>query len=147
MDPIPGARLLEALQRKCWEGPVSPLRTRRDFNCWVCVCSFCRCCHRSTQVFHRHCMWASPGGAVSCAVTCPWCVVCSVMLPSGHKTRWVCLAGLLLFFPSPNLCVVRNLYIMEDTLYFRYCTLYLRSSKSLYCAEDKVMLCWRTYRT
>lgn len=43
-------------------------------------------------------------------------VSCSLQ---GTKQGNVCLAGLLLVFPSPNLYVIRNLYVMEDTLDFR----------------------------
>lgn len=139
MSPFHGAHLLEMVERKCWEGSVSPLRTRKGFNCWVHVYLFCHCHHHSTWIFHRHCMGASPEGADSCAITCVWCAACSFMLPSGHKTRW-CVPGLLLVFPSPNLYVINSLYIIEDTLCFRQCTLYLRSSKSLYCV--KIKLCY-----
>lgn len=42
-------------------------------------------------------------------------------------------------FPLP-VFVIHNLHITESSLYSRWCTLYLRSSKSC-CTEDKVMSC------
>lgn len=122
-----------------------PCAQKKDFNCWVCVCLLCLCHHRSAECFIAIACEHLPA-VVSRAITCPGCGPCSLILPSGKKQGDVCLAAVLLDFPSPNLYVIHNLHIMEGSLYSRWCTPYLRSSKSCY-TEDKVMLCWRTYQT